>query len=873
MHPYPGSRRATLGARLRRVFACLQGAAILGTAAIAWAQGADPGVSPPRDAADEDASPGVAPPSDVEVIRIKGRGVAAIETDVPASVTQFDASALEALGAENIADLAKVTPNLEIRTAGSTSATFFIRGVGLSDFSSNAAGAVAIYQDDVMLNAPAIQLGQLFDIENVEVLRGPQGTGSGRNASAGAIKAYARRPTGEYTAQIRSSFGTYLTPDAERALIQDYEGALEAPLVEEMLAARFAFRLRKADPFMTNGCGNAEPFSERTVFNPRPFPGNLSDAQICGEAVSPRQRSSIPEGLDELVGDQGNWAARGQLRFQPPGTEMDWLLNFHGGRLSQQSTLGQAIGTGNNGQRFGETTLNNYWEPDQKEEFDALVANGATGDEARQILARNLAEERPLDIRPYRLDVDKVGQTTLDSWGTSLRGEFAVGPVKVTSVSGFDRYWRFRDTDQDFTPNVLFEAVQTDEAWQFTQELHLSGELADTPLRWETGGYYLMEKLDATVDQNVGNVLGNFNRVYSQDLWSFGVYGGFRWDFLDDFTLEGGVRYNWERKSFFIDQIQTGIRETSQSEETWTAPTGVISLNYRFREDVSAYWKYSRGFKAGHFNSNGACDGFTPSGQCIPVLPADPEYIDAFEAGLRGRWLDGRLALGGALFYYAYEGYQVFVFEDNPQAPPTLEIINANDAEVYGAEVDLRAEPLAGWVPEWMEGLVVTSRFGWLESQFLDFTNTVFRVANTGSILPVTADYSGNQLINSPRFKLSGSAEWTLDLGRWGWIVPRYDFSWSHDVFFDPTEGLGNPNFQGRQVLPEYATGQPAFWLHNLRLAYRAPGGNMELAFWVRNLTDQRYKQYAFDASAFAKVVINFVGEPRTVGLDFSVNW
>jgi len=67
--------------------------------------------------------------------------------------------------------------------------------------------------------------------------------------------------------------------------------------------------------------------------------------------------------------------------------------------------------------------------------------------------------------------------------------------------------------------------------------------------------------------------------------------------------------------------------------------------------------------------------------------------------------------------------------------------------------------------------------------------------------------------------------------------------------------------------------GQPAFWLHNLRLSYRTPAGNMEFSAWVRNLTDERYKTYAFDASFFSKVVLNFMGEPRTVGLDFSVHW
>jgi iron complex outermembrane receptor protein len=240
---------------------------------------------------------------------------------------------------------------------------------------------------------------------------------------------------------------------------------------------------------------------------------------------------------------------------------------------------------------------------------------------------------------------------------------------------------------------------------------------------------------------------------------------------------------------------------------------------------------------------------------------------------LRGRWLDGRLGLGAALFYYSYADYQVFIVEDELGAPPTYQIVNANDAEVYGAEVDLRAEPL--------DGFVLTGRFGWLESQFLDFTNEIFRSVDvdfstdppTAKTLPVVVDYSGNQLINSPKFKASLAAEWTIDLGRWGALIPRYDFAWSDDTYFDVTEGRGSPNVRGETFLPEYAVGQRAFWLHNARLAYRTPEGNIEVSAWVRNFTDQVYKTFAFDATTFANVVINYVGEPRMWGFGLSISW
>ena len=115
----------------------------------------------------------------VEEMVVSGSSAGGILADVARSnsVTAFSSQDLEAIGAADISDIASFTPNLEIVVAGSTSPTFFIRGIGLNDFNANAAGAVAVYTDDVPVNSPALQLGSLFDIENAAVLRGPQGTG------------------------------------------------------------------------------------------------------------------------------------------------------------------------------------------------------------------------------------------------------------------------------------------------------------------------------------------------------------------------------------------------------------------------------------------------------------------------------------------------------------------------------------------------------------------------------------------------------------------------------------------------------------------------------------------------------------------------
>jgi outer membrane receptor protein involved in Fe transport len=854
---------------------------------------------PQPDAPREEETAEVPPlPSGVEVIYVQGETMQILEEEAATSVTQFDAEALKAIGAQNISDLAKVTPNLEIKTAGATAPTFFIRGVGLSDFASNAAGAVAIYQDDVARNAPAIQLGTLFDVENVAVLRGPQGSGAGRNASAGAIKIYSRKPTGELEANLKSTFGNYG--------FQDYEGALESPLLADMLSTRLAFRVTERDPIASNRCD--EPRDNLGIVGLPPAPPELlnrrvpplqeriddsstwNQVSICGESrfnfftnnpqgpsfdLLPNGNaiSIMPGGVREGVNDRGTWAARGTARLQPPETDFDFLFNLHGERRDELSTLGQAIGDAQDifGNSVGGT--GGYRDRDilamqaEIERERGLAPGTGLFDPAAQAqLSKQLAEN--LDKHPFRGDYNRVGDTRLTTWGGFADATWDPGGFQVRSITGYDTYDRFRDTDQDFSPELLFESVIEDDAWQVSQDLQLTGEFSDSNLRWDAGGFFLTESLDNSQDQ-IGRAPGVTNRAqnilldYSQDLLSWGGYAGFGWDFLTDFTLEGGARWNWEQKKFDYSLFLVGSSVATElsDKETWQAPTGTLSLTYRFRDDTSVFWKYSRGWKGGHFN---ALPQLT-----LGTTVADPETIDAFETGVKGAWFDGRLGASAQLFYYDYQDYQVLVVQDSAVGPPGIAIINANDAEVFGAEVEGRGEPF--------DGLVLTGRFSWLESQFLDFTNQVVRfvIGTDGNAVArqITVDYTGNQLINSPQFKFSGAADYTFDMGRFGSLLPHYDFAWTADIFFDPTEGQGSPNFQNELFLPEYATGQKAYWLHNIRLGYRTPDGRVEIAGWVRNLTDEVYKSYAFDASTFGRNVVNYVGEPRTYGLDFILHF
>ena len=115
-------------------------------------------------------------------------------------------------------------------------------------------------------------------------------------------------------------------------------------------------------------------------------------------------------------------------------------------------------------------------------------------------------------------------------------------------------------------------------------------------------------------------------------------------------------------------------------------------------------------------------------------------------------------------------------------------------------------------------------------------------------------------------FKVSLGVEWEFSLGDLGYITPRYDGSWSDFVAFGPNGGRGSIDGTGESRLPDMAIGQEAFWLHNVSLRYQPPVANVEILGWVRNVTDKTYKSYAYDASYFGDLTVNWVGEPRTFG-------
>lgn len=816
----------------------------------------------------------------VEEMVVVGSGQTEALTTGSTSVTSFDALKLESLGVSNVGDVAAYTPNLEIRSASSTTATFFIRGVGLNDFTANASSAVAVYVDDAPRNLPAIQLGLLYDMQNIDIQKGPQGSGPGRNASAGAIRMYTKKPTGEYDAYLNFDYGNYN--------LVDVEGGLEVPILEDVLGMRTAFRMKTRDGIVTNRCGG-KSVAEVEVLG----------QSICGE--TPRGNLSVPPqiraNLEKDLNDTDVWSTRTSLRFLPPVDDMEWNLVGHVDRVDQLGPVGQHLGT--NTPALGGGDVNSYQAREVARELSQIqaglnipsVANcrrpvppetqaqclarrGALLAQADKKLGKNLAN-RPLDKLPFEGDYNTPGYERQTTGGFTLQGEWQIGTIVLKNITGFERYDRERLIDADYSPNTLFEFHIDDDAWQVTEDLRVGSELEVLPLSWNAGAFYLQEELDYFQETIAARgFIDPVRQEYVQTTKSFGVFFDVSYMLLDDLTLDAGVRYNWEQKRFEAEIFrgagltpacgtfdpQLNAFPPCQRMETVDHPTGTIALTYDFDELRELFFKYSHGWKGLQFNAR---DGSVAS-EVTDV--ASPEVIDAFELGFKGAWLDDRVNVDGALFWYAYQNYQVFTFTNNPRSAPVRVVINADDALNFGAELSTTVRPV--------EGLTADVRFGWLETKFLDFTDSAARpVPGSTEFFRLVFDYNGNQLPNAPRFKVSGGLEYAFDLNRYGRITPRYDVAWSDDVNFDPSNGLGAPDASGNQTKPDHTIGQQAFFLHNLSIRYVTPSEQLEVALWARNLTNEVYKTLAFDASGGPGFVGNLVGDPRTYGVTLKVSY
>ena len=353
--------------------------------------------------------------------------------DTPISVTAFTADAIEVLGFRQSVDITAQTPNFSVGYPnGDTGVPApFMRGVGLNDFGVLNQGPIAAYTDQTYISSNAAQIFQLLDVERVEVLRGPQGTLYGRNATGGAVNYVSRRPTLEWDGWARAGGGSWGSTKLE--------GAVGGPIGDKT-AFRVSLLKSDSDGWMKN-----------------------------------RLTGNDQQGIDELA-----W----RVLLESEATEnLNILVNVHGGKTQSDSPqyrhLGvwEADGSGNmcsNGDILAGNCVDIFG---YSEQAAYTTLNGV---------------DVPATPGYDEANYDFEERNDTDFWGASVTLDWAVSGYVITSITSYDEMDDFRPEETDDGPNDILTGELAVDQETFSQEFRIA--LQTDNVSWIAGLYYLNDE-------------------------------------------------------------------------------------------------------------------------------------------------------------------------------------------------------------------------------------------------------------------------------------------------------------------------------------------------------------------------------------------
>ena len=623
--------------------------------------------------------------------------------DVPAAVSAFSADALRDAAVDNIIDLENITPNMTINeTSGLLpgSVQIFIRGVGNDPGFDQGVG---IYVDDVYLNRTSGALLDVYDIQRVEVLKGPQGNLYGRNTIGGAVKYVSRVPGEETEASVELKTGT----DSLIKMKGSVSGALS-----DNLRGGLSFSSTNRDGYQTNRFDGGEFASEDKLALRGTLVWEAADNVTVKLTADSFKDESDPTVPNRVAIEQTGGAGLGTFAFLLGGADM-----FFPGSAFLKEPIDTSLPT------------------DVDEVNTAHTTNGYD-----------------------RFEIDSTGIALAIDWDINDNWSFK----SVTSQRDLDNTLPF---DFDGSHQVFINTIQDREAEDFSQEFQLN--YGSDNVNAVFGLYYLdgeQSILGFTEQTPLLRILTAHDRVGIKDeseVQSFSVYGNVDWDINDQWQLSVGGRYTKDEKElvqvsdvtithyaaaftsftgqaplvlepgkeaafsslpffqFFLphfasdgsflsfgNQVDVETFTASRSgSDDWSEFTPSVKVSYRPNNDVMVYAGYSSGFKSG---------GFDTSGSESRVLSYEPELVDTISLGLKSTLANGRVRLNIEAFHNDYTEKQLQSIALLPTGG--LESITDNVGEVTSKGVELEIL----WLPP-VDGLTVNLNLGYLDSDIDKF--------------------------------------------------------------------------------------------------------------------------------------------------------
>ncbi|MBU2882175.1 TonB-dependent receptor [Psychrosphaera sp. B3R10] len=548
--------------------------------------------------------------------------------DVPVSIATLSGEKFENMfsSGDDVLALATKVPGLYAESSnGRVAPRFYMRGLGNTDFDLAASQPVSIIMDDVVMENVVLKSFPLFDVDQVEVIRGPQGTLFGRNTTAGIIKFTSRKPTDDFEAYVRAGVGSYG--------LQNFEGAVGGGLTED-LTARLSVLNQSKDDWIENG--------------------------FTGEK--------------DAMGGHSDQAVRLQVGYNPTDA-LDILFNYHTRTLEGTSSIFRA-----NVLTQGKSGLNSNYDRDKvyydkgdnnPQEYDnsgwsVNVTYDLGAITLTSITAMEMADGRSLG------DID----------GGVLRNADGSTPSDVDYVEYQDDFNNDLISYPGFIPFDAITEDQLKDLEQFTQEIRFSSNTTN-PLSWQTGVYFFDSSFSVT---SIDGFFGATEVFHENTTWA--VFGQTTYQLSDELSVIGGLRYTKDKKSLSVGkQNEDGFAviigaasiqdydDVSVSDGQWSWEG---MANYRVSEDVSLYARISNGFRAQSIQGRDIAFEGMPS-------TAKAETIMSYEAGFKSDLIDNTLRLNGAVFQYTIDDIQLTAVGGNGN---NIGLTNAGQGTGQGFEVD-----------------------------------------------------------------------------------------------------------------------------------------------------------------------------------------
>jgi iron complex outermembrane receptor protein len=758
--------------------------------------------------------------------------------DVGITMNAFTGAQLKDLGFTTAEDMAMLTPGLTVNETAATGVPLYtIRGVGYQDYSTGASSTVGLYFDEVAIPYTVMSRGLMFDVERVEVLKGPQGDLYGRNTTAGQINFVSSKPTDEFEAGVTAGIGSYST--------FDLEGYVSGSL-SDTARARVAVRaVQSGEGWQKSATRNDE----------------------LGELDTLAIRALF----DFDLGDNGNL-----------------LLNVH--YVDDQSE--NRANTAYNGTLAGLGEFSNPYQPLN----EYLLPGGAfegetppwysTGNNEIADWTNSYTSEftdRTFNLRPQR-DNQLAGVSATINWD--------LGDVTLTSITAFDQFDRVESNDWDGGFFNDSSNINTTDLSVFSQELRFSG--GDDELNWIAGAYYSTDEMDEYYHYFMSDSVFGYGSIpwgvglfaptpileldtkYVQETDSLAAFGHVEWRFADQWRLTLGARYTredreWSGCTFIADDgslaeflnaqfgATLGVGDCGTIDDDPNSPTyifaliggpdindafhvfndtvetnrgmGKVTLDYSFNDDVLVYGTISNGFKSGGFNG-------ANSNTTLQLQPIKEEVLTAYELGIKATLAEGAMQLNAATFFYDYEDKQeqdaAVAFVGNISG-----LTNVPKSEITGAELDMQWVPAEGWDVHLGVAILDAEITEWMA---VDREESAWPTV-------VRTDVSGQKLAMSPDLQYSAMVGKQWDIGGGKMLDAAIDYSYT-----DSTTG-------GSQA----SDATESYGVANARIGYGSDDGQWRVLLWGRNITDEYYYPAAYNGGNGPFIRVH--GMPRTWGV------